>query len=237
MMRSKQRSRTVYGAVGKLVLAPLFALALGSPAKAQLSNVGSFGWLNVDQATCVNRAIQSMQAANARFNLNLRVTPLGGWYVVLDSRDFHAGIHCVADDGVSGAMVIPSARRVEVTVTVSADHPMNGLEGQIRDFLWNCMARGCTAAPAQRGAVLSGGWQSTGGMATVTITQNGNAFTFLNSNGIRGQGTISGGQLRAQCIPAVACGGGATLVGTVTQSDTTGVARRIQWTDGDVWTR
>jgi hypothetical protein len=88
-----------------------------------------------------------------------------------------------------------------------------------------------TPPPPVTGDVLSGNWQ--GYCGTYQFQQSGNTFTwYCPSTQERGQGTINGNALSASWG-----GGGQTATGTITQRDASGRATRIEWSNGQVFTR
>ena len=138
----------VFGAVQSAVAGGLFLLAV-TPAQAQIiPRAESYGWLNITQGECVTRAERALAASKARFSLAMPQTTQGGT-VVVESPTFHAGIHCIADDGMSDKTASREAQRVEVTVIVDSQRVANPQDAAIRDFLTACMKQNaCGNAPA-----------------------------------------------------------------------------------------
>jgi hypothetical protein len=88
--------------------------------------------------------------------------------------------------------------------------------------------------PPVAGNVLTGPWQ--GYCGTYEIQQNGNTFTwYCPSTQERAQGTINGNTLSATWTTAG--GGGGTATGTITRYDASGRAIRIEWSNGQVFSR
>jgi hypothetical protein len=117
----------------------LGALALqGAAAQTPLAHAGKFGWKTMPQVACLSLAMSALQAASATFDLNLVPKAYDGWFAALDAVDFNATVHCMADDG-STNIISSTANRMAVVIYVSAARPMNGRDGQIREFLWDCM--------------------------------------------------------------------------------------------------
>jgi hypothetical protein len=87
------------------------------------------------------------------------------------------------------------------------------------------------AAAPDRSGVLNGRWTNSG-VVFYNLNQNGNNFTWTKENADEvGRGTIEGDDLK------VSWTGGGAATGKIVQRDANGRPRRIDWSNGVVFTR
>lgn len=179
-----------FGRLWVLVGAVLLAGVPGS-AHAQSTPIdgGSYWtWTNIDQGTCMIRALAAMQAAVGRFQIPAGVANDHGWAVGLTGLpDTHAGIHCIPDDD-SPNLVAPGARRVLIVITA---HTTRGFGSKaFRDFAGECMQTG--NCPQVATAPIVGDWVNPGGWGNVRVdaTADPEKFTGTYSAACAGSGTF-----------------------------------------------
>ncbi|MBM3524363.1 MAG: hypothetical protein FJX57_15530 [Alphaproteobacteria bacterium] len=158
------------GAILALLIAaaPTTALAQFPP----IDGGGYWTWTNIDQGTCMNRAIAAMQAAVGHFQIPAGLAYPAGWVVGLTNLpDTHAGIHCIADDDTHN-LVSPSAKRVLIVITM---HTTRGFGSKVfRDFVGECMQTG--KCPQSVTAPIVGKWEHRDGFGNIEIWAEGNRF-------------------------------------------------------------
>ena len=236
--RPESPSRLAHSSLRHALVAACVALGLalvtppGAQAQSRVNQAASFLWLDVTQRACMERAVSSLDAANAQFRLGLRVDSVDGWYATLSTGDLENTIHCVADDG-SENVVSARAQRVMVGIT-SVTTRADDVDSRILRFLIDCMKTGACARATAGGlgpTGLNGNWSGAYG-GTYVFSQSGDTYRLVKSDGLVGEGRITGTSVEQWCVPDT-CG---RFTGRITV-DSNGVATRIDFSNGDVYTR
>lgn len=125
-------------------------LASGAAAQAGFSYYADFLWRPMTQASCFDRASQSIDAAISSFATGEMTLRQDAWFASARSDDLSLWVYCVADDETEN-LVNATTGRILVVITVITNRPADYALG-IRDFLSECMATGDCAGQAAKPA-------------------------------------------------------------------------------------
>lgn len=185
------------------------------PQNAAISTFTDFAWRTMTQATCVERAVATINAAVAQFPLTGMTTRQDSWYAVGEGPDTDIWVDCVADDDTN-TMINAQVDRMLVIVIVNT---LRGDFGSgLRDFVGDCMASGnCGAGPGK----LAGNTLSWEGAAMAYRGRNGERIELVcPAIGNAAMGAVWGTDIytddSAICVAALHAGAITTEGGTVT---------------------
>ena len=122
-------------------MAAAFVAATTYSATAQTSDVISyvnFTWYDYSQATCLERGENAINQALDVFGVENATTRVGDWSVLANTATLNFWIFCIVDND---DLVDPAAERILAMSSVNSGRA--DIDGELRDFLSDCMDGAC----------------------------------------------------------------------------------------------